>query len=162
MSLGSCTSRSAATNRLPSVSTASRPPALAGVVGGELIGELDLIDDGVDPLLVGGQHDEVAGLVEGVGDALGLEPAVELGAPVGVPVGEVVDDLLGVLVEEGVVDVGGRPRPLGGAVEEPVDLVLVVGGDDERGALPGVDDAGVGEHPVDARSARSASRSSYS
>ena len=45
---------------------------VTGVVGLELVGEVDLVDELVHALLVGGQDDEVAGLVEGVGDALGL------------------------------------------------------------------------------------------
>jgi hypothetical protein len=80
-----------------------------------------------------------------VGDPGRLEQPVEGAATVGVPVAQVVHELFGVLVEQGIVDVVGSLGP----VEEPVDLGLVVGRHDERRVVPGVHDPTLGQDAVD-------------
>ena len=110
------------------------------VVGRDLLGVLDRVDQCVDALLVGVEHDELAVLVPCVFDGRAFERLRELTSPLIVPVGQVVRDLFGLAVEEGVAI---------GFVDQTIRLLLVLFANDERRPVPRVCDAVVAEQRVD-------------
>ena len=106
----------------------SSPSSVDALVGPV---QVELLEQGVDPLLVGLVDEQLAVLGPLGEDALTVERSLQLPQLVSRPVGQLVGDPVGVLLE---ARAGGGDD----LVEQLLDLLALGGGDDELARLPAV------------------------